>query len=144
LLENSKTMFEWALKNDPLNKEAFEKLVLVNGSIKKNPFNFSLSENINYKDLIEQAERLIENEHVDEAEQVLTELLKSNPFNTEALNNLAVIFIMKKENDRAVNVFERIFRIDPENEIAKENLIYLNSIMNDTNSIETNINSSNQ
>ncbi|PJA97376.1 MAG: hypothetical protein CO129_01575, partial [Ignavibacteriales bacterium CG_4_9_14_3_um_filter_34_10] len=103
-----------------------------------------LSENINYKDLIEQAERLIENEHVDEAEQVLTELLKSNPFNTEALNNLAVIFIMKKENDRAVNVFERIFRIDPENEIAKENLIYLNSIMNDTNSIETNINSSNQ
>ena len=144
LLENSKTMFEWALKNDPLNKEAFEKLILINDSIEKNSLDFSLSENINYKDLIEQAERLIENEHVDEAEQVLTELLKSNPFNTEALNNLAVIFIMKKENDRAVNVFERIFRIDPENEIAKENLIYLNSIMNDTNSIETNINSSNQ
>jgi len=144
LLENSKTMFEWALKNDPLNKEAFEKLMLINEAIEKNPIDFSLSENINYKDMIEKAERLIESENVDEAENVLTELLKSNPFNTEALNNLAVIFIMKKENDRAINIFERIFRIDPENEIAKENLNYLNTMVNNVNRVEANVNSSNQ
>jgi len=55
---------------------------------------------------------------------------------------LTSIYSNIKSDDVLITTYHNLNLV--KNEIAKENLIYLNSIMNDTNSIETNINSSNQ
>ncbi|MFA3783812.1 glycosyltransferase [Melioribacteraceae bacterium 4301-Me] len=130
MYSEAKTMFEWALKNDPLNDKAFDGLINANAKLNFNSFHYTLESN-HSAGKISESEILIENGELGKAKSILLELLSNNPFDVDVLNNLAVVFIIKKEHDLVIKLFERIQKIDPQNEIALENLNYFNSILDE-------------
>jgi SAM-dependent methyltransferase len=71
------------------------------------------------------AEQLIENNNYPEAKLVLTEMLKENPIDIDALNNLAVITILEDNFDEADKIISLVLRLDSTNEVALGNLEYL-------------------
>ena len=83
-------------------------------------------ENLSEKELILLAEDFIEKNNFPEALSVLSRLLQKNENNVDALNDLSVIYIMQKNYSATLDTISRIFAIDLNDEIAKENLNFLN------------------
>ncbi len=129
MYNEAKTMYEWSLKNDPLNEKAAEGLIRANANLNIGDFHFSLSSSNHVEEKLAESEKLIESNNLENAREILLEILSDNPFDLGALNNLSVLFIVEGSNNAAIKIFERIQKIDPQNEIAMENLKYLNSIL---------------
>ncbi len=58
----------------------------------------------------------------EEAEQYISELLKQYPDDTDANNNLGVIYDSQGKYDLAMEQFEKVLQVEPQNPTAKENL----------------------
>jgi len=124
MFQESKTMFEWALKNNPINLKNFNALKIVNEKLELPLNDYSLKEKIDSSEL-EKAERLIEQKESPKAEKILLELLKNNPLDIDLLNDYSVLMILNNQTNTALDIFERILILDPENETAKSNLAYM-------------------
>jgi len=74
---------------------------------------------------LELAEELIDENRNDEAEDLLYEVLRSEPANVIALNNLSVLEILKENYEEAAKLITRVLVINSEDEIALENMSYL-------------------
>ena len=74
---------------------------------------------------LQKAEQLIEKNNYSGAKLVLTEMLKENPLDFDALNNLAVITILEKNLDEAQKIISLILQLDSTNEVALGNLEYI-------------------
>ena len=126
--QNAICKIETVLEIDTNNEIALENLQYISenseiGEISQiNELNNIKAEK--YNKLIE-AEKLIESNNYDEATKLLDELLLENPKNIDALNDLFVIAVLKKEYSVAEMLIDRVIDIDPKNEIAKGNYIYL-------------------
>jgi len=80
---------------------------------------------ITERDVLLEAEKLIESKKYDKAEEQLNKILQWNSKNIDALNDLAVVSILEQNYSKAQNIIEYIFRIEPNNEVAQENYKYL-------------------
>lgn len=74
------------------------------------------------------AEKLIEQHNLDEAKNVLLEVVNMDPFHLEALNDLAVVLILEENADDALEILNFILLNDNQNEIAIGNKHYLQTI----------------
>jgi len=133
MTNESKTMLEWGIKNNPGDDALFQRLVNLNKELGLEQFDYTLSEEVNTLELIRQSEELIGSENLVEAEKILLEIVSLIPSNVDALNNLSVIYILTGNYKAAVSKLERVFSIEPGNEVAADNLNYLNSILNQNN-----------
>lgn len=79
---------------------------------------------ISTKKLLE-ADKLIEKNHLEEAEKLLLSVLNIEFQHIEALNNLAVIYILKEDYKSATDLILYLLGIDPENEVALGNLNFI-------------------
>lgn len=126
----AKTMFEWAVKNNPENQTAVNALSKANRKM-----GFAANHNslvINNVDPLRQlekklelAEELIGENRNDEAEDLLHEVLRSEPANVIALNNLSVLEIVKENYEEAAKLIAKVLVINSDDEIALENMSYL-------------------
>lgn len=126
----AKTMFEWAVKNNPENQTAVSSLAKVNQRLGfAQNHNSLVLKNINPLRIIENkldlAEELIDKDRNDEAEKLLQEVLASEPTNVIALNNLSVIEIMKEHYEDAIKLISKVLAINPEDEIALTNMNFI-------------------
>jgi len=71
------------------------------------------------------AELLIEKNELYEAAEILSNIIKENPNYIDALNDFAVVQILLKNFFEAEKLFEQIFTISPNNEVAIGNYKYL-------------------
>lgn len=86
---------------------------------------------LRYKNFIlEEIESEIERGNLDTAEKIIS--MARNIYNfdkhLEFLNDLAIIRVLQNRNEEAIQIFSKILSIDPNNEIAKENLLVLTSL----------------
>ncbi len=79
---------------------------------------------ISAQNLIE-AEQNIEKNELDRAEQVLIEVLNIESLHFEALNNLAVVYILQENYRNAMDIILYLLSYDPGNEVALGNLEYI-------------------
>lgn len=126
----AKTMFEWAVKNNPENQSAMSSLASVNRRLGFSQNHNSLViKNINPLRTIENkldlAEELIDKDRNEEAEKLLYEVLAAEPTNVIALNNLSVIEIMSEHYEEAVKLIAKVLAINPEDEIALGNINFI-------------------
>lgn len=77
------------------------------------------------KEKLKQSEDFIERNMLEKAQIILNEILFDNPENVDALNNLAVVRILKSDFQESEKILKRILNIEPRNEIAKGNMDYL-------------------
>ncbi|RLC00185.1 MAG: methyltransferase, partial [Deltaproteobacteria bacterium] len=68
----------------------------------------------------------LKNGDLFEAAGFFNAVLASEPDHIKALNNLAVIYYEMDMSDKAKSILEKILAIDPDNDIARENLANLN------------------
>ena len=61
-------------------------------------------------------------ERFEEAEAYFKRLLQEHPENTDAINNLGVIYDKQGYYELAKNQFKKLLELDPNNEIARQNL----------------------
>ncbi len=80
-----------------------------------------------YHNLIN-AEQLITNNLLNEANIKLSNVLHLDPYNIDALNNLAVVSILTENFVNALKYLESVLKIEPQNSVAEENFIYLQSL----------------
>ncbi len=126
----AKTMFEWAVKNNPENQTAVSSLASVNRRLGFSQNHNSLViKNINPLRTIENkldlAEELIDQDRNEEAEKLLQEVLAAEPTNVIALNNLSVIEIMSERYEEAVKLISKVLAINQEDEIALGNMNFI-------------------
>lgn len=131
----AKTMFEWAVKNNPENQTAVSSLAKVNQKLGfAQNHNSLVLKNINPLRTIENkldvAEELIGQDRNDEAEILLQEVLAGEPTNVIALNNLSVIEIMKEHYEDAVKLIAKVLAINPDDEIALANMNFIKEKLN--------------
>ncbi len=69
-------------------------------------------------------EILVETGNVEAAESLLNQILQRDPENIDALNNLAVVYIIRNEFQKAVQILKNILGLQPDNEVAFQNLEY--------------------
>lgn len=126
LFHEAKTMYEWAIKNGENRKGIWDKLAIVNKklSLDAKDYNLDLSSEESFPTL-EEAEELISNSDLDGALEILNKLLRQSPSSTEVLNDLAVVKIMQNQIEDALGFISRVIELDPQNEIALENLKYI-------------------
>ena len=110
-----------AVNNLKYLKEKFEEL-------KNSPEPELVEGNDEYQTLIE-AEKLIEQNKLEEAASKLKFLIQRNEKNIDALNDLSVVYILQKKYSEAFELLKSIISIDPGNEVAAENIIYLKSLL---------------
>jgi len=67
-------------------------------------------------------EKLFETSRSDEAQKLIIEFLQQNDSIIPALNDLAISFYLSGKEKEALNLLQTILIIDPNNQIAKENL----------------------
>lgn len=80
-------------------------------------------------ELIKEAESYIDSKQFSRARVLLNRILKQKPDSVEALNNIAVIELMNNNYDSAIDVLEKILSIDPKNEIARNNIDYIRTLI---------------
>lgn len=78
---------------------------------------------------LSKAEKLIEEGELAAAKELL-ENLKNNYGNINVLIDLSVVNIMLKNYDEAAVILNQALFLEPENEIVRENLAYLNEMVN--------------
>ncbi|MEJ5261132.1 MAG: methyltransferase domain-containing protein [Ignavibacterium sp.] len=79
----------------------------------------------NKTNLILQAEELIEKNSLDEARALLSNAIKDPKLKLEAYNDLAYVEIVRENYSEALNNILNVLRINPNDEIAINNLNYL-------------------
>ena len=82
----------------------------------------------NFEPLIFQSEELINREEYEQARGLLNDILKIDDLQQDALNNMGVIEMLSKNNELAEYYFSKLLEINPENQIAKNNYTYLQSL----------------
>lgn len=96
------------MKNYTINKENNSKLFCFTGNV---PFADSGNEYIEGEEY-----------SLEDAEQLLLELLESEPDNLEALSNLFIIEVLKNRMEEALDLLNHILKIDPANQFASESI----------------------
>ena len=131
LFEEAKTMYEWAIKNGWKDKNIWTKLAIVNSRLGFESDHYSLGIKTD-RDLptLEEAEDLINRSDLSGAEKILNTIVRSNPNSIDALNDLAVVKIMQNNLEEALTHLSSVLTLDPSNEIAIENLNYLEKEVN--------------
>jgi tetratricopeptide (TPR) repeat protein len=71
------------------------------------------------------AEKLIELNELSLAEKILVKVLSADSSNIDALNDLAVIKILQKDYSAAESFILDVVKVDPKNEMARNNYNYL-------------------
>jgi len=94
------------------------------------------------KNKIKKAEKLIENNQMEDARVILNELIENDNSNINALNDLAIIFILTDKLEKAMNMINRVLEIEPKNKIALENYQYIKENYEAANRAEPNDNNS--
>lgn len=79
--------------------------------------------------MIEKAELEIETNNITEAKNLLNSVLKIDPKNLDAINDLAVVAIIEQKFNTAMDYLNQVLTIDSLNEVAKDNLNYLQSLI---------------
>lgn len=117
----SKTMFEWAVVNDGENIAARKGLAKINKVLQlRSSDNSLLAPQID--DAIGRAEELINCGEIDQAREILNEVIKADLYHIDALNDLSVCSIIDNNVQKAAEIISLILAIDPDNEIALENI----------------------
>ncbi|HEX2866163.1 MAG TPA: glycosyltransferase [Ignavibacteriales bacterium] len=151
LFNESKEMFQWATKNEPENNNAREGLAKVNRKLglaeghnsliaeaqvtlneAKSSSKLKIVNTDNeMNDLLQRAENLIEQKQLAEAVELLYEIIRTDPGNIDALNDLAVVSILAGDFESAADFIERVVKIDPANDVAMENMNYLSQVIDE-------------
>ena len=126
--EAANTMFGYALVNNLDDDESFNSILEIN-SLLKLENDISINENNTNEAELAEVEMLIENKNVEKAEEKLLLVLSVDPFNVDALNNYAVVKILKEEHETALKYLRRVFLLDENNEVAKNNLEYIKELL---------------
>lgn len=134
LFEEAKTMYEWAIKNGENKNEVWNKLNSINQQLdlQENHNSLELSRE-NELPTIQQAEELINKSDLINAEKILRQILNSNPNNIDALNDYAVVHIMQNNYQPALEIINKVIQVDPSNEVALDNLKYIEQEVNSIN-----------
>ncbi|MGC8594927.1 MAG: glycoside hydrolase family 99-like domain-containing protein [Candidatus Kryptoniota bacterium] len=103
-----------------------EKLNKVYDDLKKRTL---VEDSRNPSDEILKAEQFIQEKAYEQAELLLNNVISRYPFNLDALNDLSVIYIMQGKTDKALEKLKAVLEIDPDNEIAKENMKTIEEII---------------
>ncbi len=74
-----------------------------------------------------QAERYLNEGEFEQSEQILRDLLKRDPDNAQALNDLAVIRLQENKTDEGKKLLQSAFLLDVQDEAILNNLYYLYS-----------------
>lgn len=123
-------LLERVLSVDPNNQVARGNLDAISRLLDKPPDKpdggGNTTQPVDSERAIAEAEELIQEGRHDEAEAALKSLLAAFPFNTDALSDLSVIFILTGRIDEAKQIIEEILDIDPLNQAARKNLNVLN------------------
>jgi glycosyltransferase involved in cell wall biosynthesis/radical SAM superfamily enzyme YgiQ (UPF0313 family) len=119
------------LKIDKDNKTAISNLVYLRDRVDElkqlkglgssTPVNKPITE----RDVLLEAEKLIESKKYDKAEEQLNKILQWNSKNIDALNDLAVVCILKKEYEKAVELIKKVLALDYKNTVALDNQNYM-------------------
>ena len=124
--KESKAMFEWAVVNNVENITARKGLAKINKALHlRCADNSLLDPRVN--ELIDQAEEKINCGEIDQARTFLAEVLLSDKYHLDALNDLSVCSIIDNDIQKAVEIISLILNIDPDNETAVENITMLNN-----------------
>lgn len=126
LYDEAKIMYEWSIKNGEKSEIVQQKLESVNHKLglKGDDLKVNISPS-NEKYTLENAEELINNSDLAGADEILNSLLKENPKSTDVLNDLAVVRIMQKNYETALEIIQEVISIDPSNETALGNLQFI-------------------
>jgi SAM-dependent methyltransferase len=81
---------------------------------------------------IKLAEDAIENENYSLAREILIGILKKNPADINALNDMVVVHLLQKEYLEALAKLKDILTLDPENEVAITNIKYFQNVLDET------------
>jgi len=123
--------FNYILENKPdkpvIFAETGDKKILnyLTKDIDANKFKIIISDIIPELTAIEE---MIAAGNYDEANSYLVQLVKDNPYNFDALNDLAVVQSCLGNNEIAAKILSNILVLDPENSVAKENSEVLSGI----------------
>jgi len=79
------------------------------------------------RESINKSEEMIEDNKIEEAQNLLNEILVVHPEHVDVLNNLAVTYILQDQIQKAENILNKILQLDPQNEIAAGNLKFINN-----------------
>lgn len=113
-----------------INNEAVQKFIKSFYEKRENSRNEKKwNSKLSARKLIE-AEQDIERNQLDRSELLLLEILNIEPTHIEAANNLAVVYILKEDYERAIDLIIYILNNDKDNEVALGNLEYLKSTVN--------------
>jgi ADP-heptose:LPS heptosyltransferase/predicted O-methyltransferase YrrM len=129
---------EWNGK-DPNSDALILDKFLIPGSVEKIDQEIK---NVDYLEDLDMAEKYIIEKKYEEAKTILQRILLSEPENTYALNDSAVIDIYENNWERAFSNLSQVLRVQPTNETALNNLKileselmsqknYLSSVIND-------------
>lgn len=83
------------------------------------------SDNLPIQSMHSMSEDLIAKGELEEAKKLINLIIEKNPNDIAALNNLGLISILNQDYKSAVDLLETVIDIDPDNEIALKNLIYI-------------------
>lgn len=92
-------------------------------------YNFIEYTNLNFIDyaaLLKESERCIEEGDIIRASELISTVLLHDPDDINMLNNSAVVAILLDESEEAKSILNKILDLDPGNEVAIENLKYIN------------------
>jgi tetratricopeptide (TPR) repeat protein len=117
------------LNQDPSNEIALGNLQYIEERLGEIQKNNALSDPQWENELLFKAEALIEEDQYEDAQEILEMILHKKPANIDALNDLVVVYILKQEFQNALSTINSLLKIDPRNEVALENLKYLDSII---------------
>ena len=126
-----------AVKLDGLNKNIAE--TIFNTVIETTRYNEVMNErknnNINKENnlekLLAESENYILEEKFENAEIVLTKILSEiDSESIDAANNLVVAWLMQKKYEEAIDLLSQILEKNPNDEIALDNLKFINDILN--------------
>ena len=120
-------------KNVSYQEENLELANFINNIIHET-FVYSFTKGKRHADFIQEetnsklilfVEKLIQEKKYEAAEIILEELILENPNSLDALNDLAVVSILKNNKVKALNALDKVLTIEPTNEVAIENFSYL-------------------
>ncbi len=77
---------------------------------------------------IEQAEQLLEQGDFQKSRKILEMILKRQPDNIDAMNDLAVLELKENHFDPAIRLLEKVFLSDPDNDQALDNFYYVTTL----------------
>ncbi|MEN3045968.1 MAG: hypothetical protein ABDH49_03155 [Candidatus Hydrothermales bacterium] len=74
------------------------------------------------EDLLDQAKLLILSQNYRKAKEILENLYKDNPSDTDIIYHLAIVKEILLEREEAINLYKKVIEIIPDHKEAKERL----------------------